>query len=74
MTKRIKIVWLHDYAECETCGGGYAEGARVYLDGELLVEMEPVAHCYGGTHYTQEDVYRRILEMTGHTVEEVEHD
>lgn len=68
----IKIVWLSDYYECETCGGSYADGARVYLDGELLVEMEPVAHCFGGTHYDRDDVYKKILELTGHEVKEEE--
>lgn len=65
----IKIEWLTDYHDCETCGGNYADGAAVRIDGETALELDPVAHCYGGTHYSERNVFMRILEHLGHTVE-----
>lgn len=66
---KIKIEWLSDYSDCETCGGNYADGARVTIDGEVALDLEPAAHCYGGTHYDERDVFKRILEHLGHEVE-----
>lgn len=67
----IQIEWLSDYSDCETCGGNYADGARVTIDGVTIEKLylEPVAHCYGGTHYDREDVFKRIIEHLGHIVE-----
>jgi hypothetical protein len=65
----IKIEWLTDYSDCETCGGNYADGARVTIDGAVALDLEPVAHCYGGQHYGERDVFKRVLEHLGHTVE-----
>jgi hypothetical protein len=66
----IKIEWLTDYYDnCETCGSSYAEGARVFVDGVMALDLAPSAHCFGGEHYPQEDVYERILQHLGHTVE-----
>ncbi|ANW00705.1 hypothetical protein [Bradyrhizobium icense] len=66
---KIEIEWLHDsYDNCETCGTSYAEGARVYVDGALAVDMSPVAHCLGGAHYSDSDVYSAILKHLGHEV------
>lgn len=65
----ILIEWLTDYHSCETCGSSYAEGARVFVDGEVLLELEPVAHCFGGKNYSTSDVYAAIIErIMGHTV------
>ena len=66
---KIRIEWLSDDYDCETCGVSFAEGARVFIDGALAFELEPVAHCYDGAHYDQEAVFRRILEHLGHEVE-----
>ena len=66
----IKIKWLYDTHQCETCGTSYAEGAEVSFDGQPHLVLPAVAHCYGGENYTQDDVYRRIIEKLGHTVEE----
>lgn len=65
----IKIEWLSDTHDCETCGASWAEGARVTIDGELALDLEPHAHCYDGDNYEREDVFKRILERLGHTVE-----
>jgi len=66
----IKVEWLNDDHDCEICGSSYADGARVWLDGDLILELEPVAHCYESRHYDEADVYRRILEWMGHRIEE----
>ena len=66
---KIRIEWLSDDYDCETCGASFAEGARVFIDGALAIELVPVAHCYDGTSYDQENVLRRILEHLGHEVE-----
>ena len=59
--KRFSIEWLEDTYECEDCGMSWAEGAIVKLDGEIILEMLPVAHCYGGKHWDQVEVYRMIF-------------
>ena len=66
----IRIEWLHEYSDCDQagCGGGYAEGAKVWIDGDLAIEMLPVAHCFGGITHDQEDVYRAIFARIGHTL------
>lgn len=64
----ISIEWLYDHFDCDDCGLSYAEGARVMVDGELALDLQPRAHCYGGEHYDESAVYRRILEHLGHTV------
>lgn len=66
----IKIEWLYDGHDCETCGQSYATGARVLLNGDLLLELEPVASCYDSQHYDEADVYRSILERLGYQIEE----
>lgn len=68
----IKIQWLQDNHDCETCGWSMAEGANVFFDGELAIELEPAAHCYGGSTYEREAVMRRIIEKLGHSIEEVD--
>lgn len=71
MTK-IQIRWLSDDHDCETCGWSYAEGAEVIIDGVPFPEdLTPHAHCFGGAHFTSEEVFQKILEHLGHTVEEI---
>jgi hypothetical protein len=64
----IRIEHLTDSHSCETCGSSYAEGARVFIDGALAIELEPVAHCFGGANWDEFDVFIRIMEHFGHTV------
>lgn len=68
---KIKIERLTDCYECDTCGWSDAEGAKVYFDDELVIDMTPVANCFGGGNYTDEDVFTAILQKLGHTVENV---
>lgn len=65
MNDEIYIDWLHDSNDCETCGGSYAEGARVFRNGEFWFELTPHAHCFGGDNYDDEEVYRQIFERLG---------
>lgn len=68
----IKIEWLTDsYDDCETCGSSWAEGARVFVDDVLALDLAPVAHCHSGVNYDNQDVYDRLLRHLGHTVEHV---
>jgi hypothetical protein len=66
--RELKIEWLSDSVDCETCGGNYADGARVWLDGELLLELIPVAHCFDSANWYESDVYKLILEKLGYNV------
>lgn len=68
----IKIYKLIDHHDCELCGCGYAEGAVVYVNGEAVIKLNPVAHCFDGDHYTEEDVFREILAHLGYSLEIVE--
>lgn len=65
----IEIEWLTDDHDCDTCGTSYAEGARVKIDGVLALDMTPSAHCFGGAHHSDADVFTAILRHLGHTVE-----
>lgn len=66
---KIEIEWLTDsYDSCETCGPSYAEGARVYIDGNMAIELTPLAHCFDGANYYQSEVYDAILKHLGHEV------
>lgn len=66
---KIVIKATTDVSDCEDCGGGLAQGADVYIDGELVIHLEPVAHCYDSISYEPEDVLRRIILQLGHSIE-----
>lgn len=70
----IKIEWLSDSYECDTCGVSFADGARVTIDGDKdrSFELIPVAHCFGGDHWTSEEVYQKIIQHLGWDIEYVE--
>jgi hypothetical protein len=72
VSNHISIEWITDHSDCDDCGPSYAEGAIVRIDGVEVLDLTPRASCYGGTHYTKEDVFRKIIESLGHTVEESE--
>lgn len=67
---RIKIEWLTDNHRCETCGTSWSDGARVFIDGKPAIELLPVAHCFGGEHYEQHEVYARVFQHLGHTLDD----
>lgn len=66
---KIKVEWLADEHNCETCGWTMAEGACVYVDGELVLDMTPTAHCFGGETWDSDQVWKRLLQHLGHEVE-----
>lgn len=64
----IRIERTYDSHECDTCGFSMADGARILVDGELKAELIPVAHCFDGTSYEDEEIERAILEALGANV------
>lgn len=66
----IKIDWLSDTHDCDTCGFTVADGAKVYIDGDLALDLSPVAYCYDGVSHSETQVLARLLEHLGHTVEQ----
>ena len=65
----IKIEWLSDYSDCEQCGGNYADGAKVWLDGNEFLDLTPHASCFGGDHWDSHTVYEMIIKSLGYNVE-----
>lgn len=69
MEKHIRIDWLFDEGpDCETCGTSYAEGARVWLAGDVIFEHIPVAGCTNGHGMDKDEVYREVFKLLGYTV------
>lgn len=68
----IRIEWLSASSDCDQagCSGGYSEGARVWFDGELALDLPPEPSCYGSTFYDQEQVFGLILAKLGHNLVE----
>lgn len=60
----IEIEWLTDSYDCDQpgCSGGWAEGARVRVNGEMLLELLPKAHCFGGDHWDRDAVYIELIQ------------
>jgi hypothetical protein len=48
----------------------WADGAKVFFDDTLVLDLQPVAACYDGTTYSEQDIFTRILDALGHTVEQ----
>ena len=65
----IRIEWLTDSHTCETCGTSYAEGALVFIDGQLALDLSPTANCYDVEDYQPDVVFQRILKHLGHIFE-----
>lgn len=53
---KIEIKTLSDSHDCETCGGSWADGGIVYVDGKELLRREPVAYCYGVPSFSEHDL------------------
>lgn len=67
--KTIKIVRTYDEYDCDDCGYSTAEGAKIYLNNKKVLDLKPVAHCYGGMTYNDEDILKAVLEYLGYNVE-----
>lgn len=59
--KHVKFEWLSDSWECDCCGSSFAEGVTVYLNGDVIHEVVPLAHCFGGTHEYTFETYENTL-------------
>ena len=70
--KALHIEWTYDCHSCEVCGSSDAYGYRATLDGELLSEFEPIAHCYDGKSIDSAEAYRAIFKALGYAITESE--
>lgn len=66
---KIEITTDFDKHNCETCGTSYADGGTVKIDGELIIDLPAIAHCYGGQSFSQDELLVLALRKLGHTVE-----
>ena len=64
----IEIKTTEDTYDCETCGWDYATGGSIYVDGDLVLEKTPIAHCYNGQSYSETELLILALEKIGHTL------
>lgn len=65
MSNKYEIIFMEDSSDCELCGTEYAGGYQIYLDGVLIIDKHPVAHCYDASDYDPSGAYRDILELEG---------
>jgi len=66
--QKIKIEWLSDTYECDTCGTSWAEGAEITMPDGTVSVLPAIAHCYGGESYDSTYVYEAILYKLGYKV------
>lgn len=66
----IEIEWFSDDYGCEQlgCAGGPSKGARVTIDGQLVIGVVPNTHDHDGKN--ESEVYKQILRRLGHKVSE----
>lgn len=67
----IEIEWLVDNYDCDHagCSGGWAEGATVKLNGEVIIECIPQASCFGSEdNWSNEEIYAKIFDYLGYAV------
>lgn len=53
---QIEIETMEDYHDCETCGGNWAYGGVVTVDGKEVLRREPIAYCYGVPSFSEHDL------------------
>lgn len=59
---KIQITRLEDSMTCATCGYNYAFGYRVTIDGKVVIDMPPTAHCYDPVSYDDDHLINALLE------------
>lgn len=69
--KQLEVTLLEDHHDCETCGSAFAQGALVRLNGEVVVDRTPCAHCFGSKSYPLDQVLCEALERLGYEVKVV---
>lgn len=62
---KIEIKTTTDSHGCETCGGSWAEGGVVYVDGKEVLERIPSAYCYGVPSFSESDLLVMALKKIG---------
>lgn len=67
---KIKIDWITDEYECETCGWSLACGAIVTFEDGSVIDMKPNARCVDCVDYSPDEVYTAILKKFGHEIEQ----
>lgn len=74
--RQLKIVRLDDSYDCDQagCSGGWAQGARIEIDGVVVKELTPKAHCLGGDSFEDDAIMQAVIEALGITDVEVEYD
>lgn len=65
---KIEIETTTDDHDCETCGGSYAEGGIVKVDGEVVLERQAVAHCFNGASFSEAELLVMALTKLGHEI------
>ena len=66
---QIKIEFCEDVHECDTCGNSWATGAKVFFNDELVLNLEPVAHCYDSKTWEESEIFDQVLHQLGHKLE-----
>lgn len=62
---KIDIDTTEDYYDCETCGGSYACGGTVRIDGKPVLERIPSAYCYDSPSFSESDLLVMALKKVG---------
>lgn len=65
---KIRIETDDDSHDCETCGGSYADGGKVYVDDVLVIDKPASAHCFNGTSFDEGELLVMALKKLGHDV------
>ena len=68
MTSSLRIVNILDEHQCDLCGYTYSHGYKVYKNDKLELDLEPVAHCYNSTNYTEEDLITALGKLYDYKV------
>lgn len=58
---KVLIAKTVDVSECECCGCSYADGASIHVDGKLHTVLSPIAACFDGASYDEDDIFREVL-------------
>lgn len=63
--KKIEIETRYDEHMCESCGWDSAVGGIVKIDDEIILDVEPIAYCYDGVSYNENDLLVLALHELG---------
>jgi len=66
---RIDIETLSDEHDCETCGGSYATGGIVKVDGREFFRFEPFAYCFDEKSLEPDDLLAIVLDLVREAVQ-----